>query len=1102
MAAVAASLPSFAFAQVTIEDNLSTDVPTYKFWKASGAACLTARTGAATAVGGASSIPGCATVGGTLSGGTSGTLPDDPIKKNGALRLTGNDGFITGSITSTVPFPTNQGVQVTFKTVTYGGNNYNGTGADGIAFFLVDALKGVTSGGSGGSLGYACSNSNSQAEGVAGGYVGVGIDEYGNFSNPGDVGAPVAAPNAAWGGFKSNYIAVRGGGNVRYAALTALNSTYYPNDYGDQGGAVRKTCKAGVLVDFSKNDTDGTKGKPTGTPLLDYPLLAEPQKVNGGNIANQQNVAAPLRGAAVPLTYSLSITQDGLLSVSYSTNGGPVTSLINQQSIITGNGPLPANFLFGFTAGTGGGTNIHEITCFKAAQISVSTNSAGSNVPQTTKVQAGSQLYLSFSHPLNSWGQLTASNLLVDATTGLVSVQATANWDASCVLTGGACASTNVTSTSTAAQGSAKRQILTWATAGVGLTYANLTPDQKTAIGGTTDGTERIDFLRGGRRNELTSATTGLFRKRDGVLGDIVNSSPAWVGRPGASYSKLTNNTDLLTGAKIGEFGSNYVTFANKYLQRNHVVYLGANDGLLHAFSAGAYKSDGATFDTTTNTGKELMAYMPAAVVNTIHSTSTTSLDFSSPHYGHNFFVDASPGTGDVYYSGAWHTWLVGGMGSGGNAGGAVNAPDATATGVIFALDITDPSKFSESNAATLVQGEWSSSTMTCVDNPTCGTNLGSTYGVPLIRRLHDGNYAAIFGNGRNSATGQAGIFIMTIAQASGAVTFRFLPAGAANLTNKNGIDYVDAVDLDNDLVMDYIYAGDSAGNLWRFDLTSSDPSKWAVGSSPLFTTAAGQPISTKVTLAPALVGTGLPRLIVAFGTGRQNPQTLTSAATYATAAQALYGVWDWDMASWNAKNSTQYAKLVAPQTVTVATLQGQSMTTFSGGVGSVSGYRTATSNQVCWVDQKFCPTGNTKFGWVMPMPAATEQIIYNLSIQNNILLVNTTIPAVQQALSCDVVPAAGFTLALSSTTGGAPSTPVFYASDTGVTNPGALVGLGLGGTGGLQVFTVPAPVTQTASGGTVSTVVTQTGGGGGAGVGAHLTPPGIGKRVTWVKLR
>ncbi len=99
---------------------------------------------------------------------------------------------------------------------------------------------------------------------------------------------------------------------------------------------------------------------------------------------------------------------------------------------------------------------------------------------------------------------------------------------------------------------------------------------------------------------------------------------------------------------------------------------------------------------------------MPAYVVNSINSsttfeprTATTSPnianDYTNPQYAHKFNVDATPGTGDLFYGGQWHSWLVGGLGAGGSA--------------IYALDITNPgtaptfadSKFTQGNASGLV---------------------------------------------------------------------------------------------------------------------------------------------------------------------------------------------------------------------------------------------------------------------------------------------------------------------------------------------------------------------------------------------------------------
>src|SRR6202041_1749792 len=317
----------------------------------------------------------------------------------------------------------------------------------------------------------------------------------------------------------------------------------------------------------------------------------------------------------------------------------------------------------------------------------------------------------------------------------------------------------------------------------------------------------RLNYLRGDRSKEITSSGTGMYRAREGILGDIVDSSPSWVGPPSLPYSAAWS--DRLKPATVMPENSGSPNNTQTYLQfitaeqgRLNVVYAGANDGLLHGFEAGSFDTSGnfcgtkgalITCASTPNDGKEVIAYMPGStiysaalssttggcagsnvstgtVVQNIHgwtpaigtgksavSCETPGLDYSATPYGHNFFVDATPGTGDLFFNGAWHTWLVGGLGAGGAA--------------IYALDITDPTAsataYSESNAKNVGMGEWNSSALTCTIGTTvvttCGTHLGNTYGTPQIRRLHSGNWAAIFGNGFSSASGDAGIYIMLI---------------------------------------------------------------------------------------------------------------------------------------------------------------------------------------------------------------------------------------------------------------------------------------------------------------------------------------------------
>jgi len=1110
--ALLGAFPSIACAQLVVSDNLKGGSATLN-WNSLNGACLTAGNGAGT-------IPACDGLqyynGRTLVGGTLGRLPD--AAGSGALRLTngdtaggGNGDTQTGAVVSGFTFPSNQGVKVTFSTVTYGGDGYNnadgvGSGADGISFFLMDGAQPSNVGALGGSLGYSCSNVNAVYDGVVGAYIGLGIDEYGNFTNPGD--------NTATGaGALPGSITLRGAGNVAWSWLNANYPAYYPAGLtaNQRRNAVQRTCRTGLLQNASGavvTRPDGSivavgsipvdANRPNET-ILDYPLLATARQPAAEPLFNQQAINTPLRANAIPITYGLSITNDGLLSLSYSYNGGVARPVMTDQSITASNGPVPATFRFGFSSGTGGGSNVHEITCFKAEQINVSSSSAGTNVQQLAPLQVGTQLYSAFYHPQNWWGQLTATNLVYNATTNTLAPATTANWDASCVLTGGACTATGANTT---LQAPNARTILSWSgSAGIPFAWNSLASTQQTALGSS----DRLAYLRGDRTNEVTTSGAGTFRKRDGVLGDIMDSSPTWVGFPTAPYAAAWKDTLFPTTAmpEAASAAQTYAAFKSANATRTNVVYAGANDGFLHGFRAGSYNAAGA-FDTSTsaaaNDGRELLSYMPAAVLNMIHP-ATPTLDYSAPSYAHNSYVDATPGTGDLFYGNAWHTWLVGGLGAGGNAGGVVGNDTAATNGVLYALDITDPATFSQGNASSLVLGEWTSSSIGCVNSSTCGQSLGSVYGTPIIRRLHDGQWAVIFGNGFNSVTGTAGIFVMSVNPTSGSRSFRFIDTGETPTTAgvaKNGIAYVSAADLDGDHVTDYVYGGDLFGNVWRFDLTSATPSSWSV--SKLFSTG-GKPITTRVTVTSTLPPSGPPRLIVGFGTGHKVPQTLTAPLSYASGTQSIYGIWDWNMGGWNSKLSAQYASLTGSRTIAATDLQQQTATDAAGG------FRTVSRNDVCWYGSTTCASNNTKLGWILNLPGTTEQIVYNPVIVAGVFVVNTTIPPAgqSQVLNCTSDNPTGYSMAIDVSTGGAPQASFFApglrtstVALNGLIGSEVVAGSSLNGTGTFSFYKKPGTAgnsdadfacTQTVDGQPVCIAVSAGGG-------------GPASRLSWIKLR
>lgn len=1020
----------------TYTDNFSGASAALK-WTALNDACLTAGDGSG------GTIPAC---------GKSMIATPDGLGA-GALRLTPATTNQTGAILSNFTFPSNQGLQVTFTTYTYGGSA-DGTasnGADGISFLLTDgtATAPTVAGGLGGSMGYSCSNGNGTYEGLANAYLGLGIDEYGNFLNAGDntstgvyntnnkANGSTANGANSWAASNVNNTAVsagsgpqyqperiglRGAGNLTWAALKKLNSTYYSGTASQS--KVQAACKSGTYV------TDSQGNKTAALPAyMNYAVLPGGYKVLPDGTKTDSNnkiiAAQPIasNGAsnhndtkAWPITYKLVLSSSGLLNFSYSYNNGAFQQVLANSNITSSNGTVPSLFRFGFSAGTGGSDNVHEITCFQATPLQ-SNSSAGANTVQSGEVRTTTQIYLASYSTDNWWGSLTANSLAT--VSGALTVSNIATWDTKCVLTGGACTSMGTDSKGNATntisvQGPTARVLLTadsskTTSPGIALQYKSLNSDQQTTLNtfnGKTDssGASRIAWLRGDRTVEQLQTPPGTLRARNAVMGDIINSSPTFVGAPTGGtypdafsdflYGKVATAPENLTGAQA------YSAFVSSYGQRQNVVYVGSNDGLLHGFRAGLYDSNG--YNATTNDGKEVIGFMPQGALKQY------AVDLSNPLYGHDYVVDATPAVGDVYYNGKWHTWLVGGVGSGGAE--------------IYALDVTDPSTFSEGNASTLVIGDWTSAS-------TGLGNLGNTVGTPVFARMHNNQWAVIFGNGLGS-TASAGVYIGLIDSTSGAVTYKFIDTGVGNSTTPNGIAYVSTADLDGDHIADYLYAGDLQGNVWRIDVTSNASTSWAISSyngskAPLFVAKDGsgtlQPITTAVNVAAVQTGSDN-RVMVFVGTGQKTPFTANSADVYAKGVQTLYGIWDWNMSTWNTASTVDYTSLSANQTVVRKALLSQAIVNQSstGNGQAVLGYRTLpTGTQVCWQGSSTCATNNTQYGWYFDFPDSQEQVIYNPAIIDGAVVVSTAEPPVISAQKCSVGLQSGWTMAFDPASGG-----------------------------------------------------------------------------------
>lgn len=268
------------------------------------------------------------------------------------------------------------------------------------------------------------------------------------------------------------------------------------------------------------------------------------------------------------------------------------------------------------------------------------------------------------------------------------------------------------------------------------------------------------------------------FRQRTTPLGDIVNSSPVHVGPPARNF--------------VSDPG--YIAFKKRYANRTPMVYVGANDGMLHGFSA--------------DTGKELLAYIPSEFLPELRKLTDTN-------YQHRFWVDGTPTIADAVVGGQWRTMLVGGLGAGGKS--------------IYALDITDPTRFNDNRAGEIFKWEF---------KDTKDADLGYTFSRPNIVKMRDGKWYAVFGNGLNntepdgraSATGEAVLYIVDLEtgalkkKLSTGAGLRQAPQG---VTTPNGMTVVAPITRRGDGAIEYIYAGDMYGNIWKFDVNDTDPSKW-----------------------------------------------------------------------------------------------------------------------------------------------------------------------------------------------------------------------------------------------------------------------------------
>lgn len=535
--------------------------------------------------------------------------------------------------------------------------------------------------------------------------------------------------------------------------------------------------------------------------------------------------------------------------ISLSAAGVPVSGSYTEWSDGEGPSAVPRNY---FLAGQPAAM-MQSISKIFASIADGSGTISGVSV-STTKISSDGAFVYQPGFESGSWsGSLRKLKIGLGANE-VINIAGTPEWDAGQILTG--------TDKQAAKPAHADRRIYTsqyhsdGGMSSVEFKWDQLNAAQQALLDQSPDdgkpdgnGSARVDYLRGDRALEA-GRPNGIFRSRKRVLGDILNSNPVLVGAPSSSH-----------------YGNGYETFAKERQQRAKAVYIGANDGMLHAFAA----SD----------GLELFAFVPGAVLAHLNS-------LTAPDYKHRPYVDGGIAVGEARVSGAWKTVLASGMGGGAQG--------------VFALDVTDPANFA-AGAKALFE-------FTDADDP----DMGNIMGGPVIAKFNAGTqagvpqfkYFVVVSSGLNNyrddgvdrfnADGASALFLLSLDKPSsvkwqsGVNYFKFRVPGKVPGA-QNGLS-APALVTGADGAVRYAYAGDLQGNVWRFNFTGSAPWSDALsGSAPMFSATDHQGAPQPITVQPRVVFAPGGGFIVLFGTGKFIESNDAVSATYSV--QSFYGVFD-----------------------------------------------------------------------------------------------------------------------------------------------------------------------------------------------------------------
>jgi type IV pilus assembly protein PilY1 len=557
---------------------------------------------------------------------------------------------------------------------------------------------------------------------------------------------------------------------------------------------------------------------------------------------NQYWLAAKYGGFTVPVDFSP-------YSASNGTNTLSLTDWhTNADMIKASNGKAyerPDNYFAAYQGSamvSGLGAAFSKI----AAESSVSTTTAFS--PATRKTSSSGAANYASSYDPKTWtGKVLGSTLATDSD-GKATV--TELWDAQAILQ---------------ATSPGNRKIVTCCTSsGAGLPFeanalkaSTLNPRTNYAsfkqVPGVDSDKQSADnfvaYLRGDTKQELKNG--GDYRDRAAILGDIVDSKPSVVGAPSFPYGDRYN--------------PGYSAFKSSRAKRDTIVYVGANDGMMHAF-------DGSL--TSSTRGTERFAYIPSFTYGEASKDSdryfaTNGLAaLGNPAYAHRYYVNATPKSFDVDLGGSgavasdWRTLLIGGLGKGGKG--------------YYAIDVTDPADWvSETAVAGKVMWEFTDD------------DMGYTYGDAHVVKTAKYGWVVILPSGYNNGDGKGYIFI--IDPATGKLLHKMSTGKEGSRSAPINLGHIRAFINDyEDYTADAVYGSDLQGNVWRFDLTAETGFGNEGQKIAVLTNAGGELLPA--TTAPLLgVDPASRKRYVMVGTG----QVLSEADINSGTQQAFYAIAD-----------------------------------------------------------------------------------------------------------------------------------------------------------------------------------------------------------------